>query len=1232
MRLMMRKYFSIIVIVALVFSMPVPVAVAADSIFGAGTGDWATAGNWSAGIPGVADTATINANVSSISSGVASVNLANFSTGTQWGSGLTLTVATMATFNGTSNNFAGTIIGNATFNNSSYTLGGSITGDVIFNGTSYNRSTINGDATFNTTYYGVAPSGGVFTVATGNFLRCTMNGTVYGSDAQAITNYVFNGTAYYRAAVTGDATFNDTSYLWLGTLTGNATFNDTSYLGSSGIVSGDATFNTTYYGVAPSGGVFTIATGIDWSGTVNGTVYGTDAQAITDYIFNGTARNLATITGDVTFNDTSSNNNGTITGNVTFNDTSYSNNGTINGSVVFNSSAAQSGTINAGVGGTVTGNFSTTGGITFQSGTVSSIISGTGGVSKTGAGTVTLSGAGANTYSGVTTVTAGELDLNKTATVDAIAGDITINGGTLKWLADNQIADTSAITMTTGALSLNGMDETVTSFSNSGGIFTTGAGTLIGTGATVTWAGGTNTINDGGAVQDGHIIITGGTNTVEGGATGGVLQLNSDGGAGLEMTGATLTLNSDTVVAGKLTLKDNVETFASATTSNISNGLALANSGTVDLDSGTRTFTVADGAAAADLSISANIINGGLTKAGAGLMSLSGTNTYSGTTTVSAGTLQIGDGGTTGTLGTGAVTNNATIIFNRSDDLTVSNAISGSGALTKNGAGTLTLSGTNTYSGTTTISAGTLKIGSGSDLGGGDVVHNAIFDIGLNTVNVGAYTQGGASTLNVSIDGTTNGSIVATGLATVNAGDSLVLSVSNYVPNNSTFTIIDGTGGAGVVAPSITDNSSVLTFSATTVGADLMLTASRSNPYSSVSNDPNIQAAAEALEKDGENGVVGDMLTILNTLDGMNSNPERKDAIETMIPDLSSGALQGARETMGQFMGSVRNRLGYARNGVTGIATGDMFQGVGFWMQGLGSHLKQDTRKGIEGFSGNVFGSSIGADTLLNDHLRVGIAGGYGRAKIRSKTPGSPGDDINSWMGTIYGSYDSANLSEARHTNKNSKEAVRNQAENSWYVDGTLGFTQNNYDSQREIWLTPATKRVAKADHHSQQYSTRLESGYTFVISPPGTFGNLEVTPFAALEYNYLYMNKYKETGANALNLSVDGEGYHELLQSLGTKFAYPIVSEKMGTFIPAVKAAWLYDYIGDKFESTASFAGGGTSFTTNGAKPAQNSLLIGGELAYLNKDNMTLTANYDLELKDQFASHTYYATARFDF
>ena len=272
-----------------------------------------------------------------------------------------------------------------------------------------------------------------------------------------------------------------------------------------------------------------------------------------------------------------------------------------------------------------------------------------GSLTKTGTGTMELTGA--NTYSGTTTVSAGTLALNGAADNSRIAGDantatfdVTISGGTLRNDANEQIADTASITMSSGAYSLNGATETIDGFTNSGGTFTTGTGTLIGLGNTITWSGGTNTINDGGTVQDQHFDVSGGTNTVEGGTTGGTLRVQS-GGTGFEFTGTgtpNVTLNSDATNAGRMLLEGNLTVADTITgTATISNGGAAANSGFIDMNGGTRTFTVNDATPDIDLEISALITNGGLIKAGTGTMELTGVNTYDGGTDINAGTLLI---------------------------------------------------------------------------------------------------------------------------------------------------------------------------------------------------------------------------------------------------------------------------------------------------------------------------------------------------------------------------------------------------------------------------------------------------------------------------------------------------------------------------------------------------------------------------------------------------------------
>ncbi len=167
------------------------------------------------------------------------------------------------------------------------------------------------------------------------------------------------------------------------------------------------------------------------------------------------------------------------------------------------------------------------------------------------------------------------------------------------------------------------------------------------------------------------------------------------------------------------------------------------------------------------------VSDGGLTKLGAGTLTLATNNTYNGRTTVNAGTLALGtdnalastnavtvngstavlgistfnetvgsvtltDGSITGT--TGVLTGSGYTVQNGS----ISAILAGTGAaLTKSGSGTVTLSGTNTYTGATTLQDGVVNFASLSNLGAGSSI---VFDGGGlqyaagNTVDISTRT------------------------------------------------------------------------------------------------------------------------------------------------------------------------------------------------------------------------------------------------------------------------------------------------------------------------------------------------------------------------------------------------------------------------------------------------------------------------------------------------------------
>lgn len=149
---------------------------------------------------------------------------------------------------------------------------------------------------------------------------------------------------------------------------------------------------------------------------------------------------------------------------------------------------------------------------------------------------------------------------------------------------------------------------------------------------------------------------------------------------------------------------------------------------------------------------------------GAGILNLTGANTYTGVTTIgSSATLQLGPGGS---LGSGAVLDLGTLAMGRTDTVTVPNDIAGTGGYRQSGGGTVTLAGNLTYTGPTTVNAGvlmlpgnvTLNASSGAVLsianGATAVISGTVFNLNVNPSSVavdvtGAGTLQLAATLNL---------------------------------------------------------------------------------------------------------------------------------------------------------------------------------------------------------------------------------------------------------------------------------------------------------------------------------------------------------------------------------------------------------------------------------------------------------------------------------------------------
>lgn len=502
--------------------------------------------------------------------------------------------------------------------------------------------------------------------------------------------------------------------------------------------------------------------------------------------------------------------------------------------------------------------------------TLSGNISGAGSLTKNGAGTLVLSGS--NSYSGDTTLAVGTLSIGGDANLGSDSATVTLSGGNLTITSagtiDDNIAMSAGATITnanavtlsgnlTGnrAMTKDGAGELTLSGTNVlasstviGGTLTVADSTNLGAGA-VTLHGGSLTVTGSGVTVSNAVVLTG-DGTISNPNAVALSGIISGTGALTKAGAGTLTLSGDNtysgataVNTGTLVAAHNSALGTAAGSTMVSSGASLGLQGGVtvaeavsaagtgvssagaiynvsgtNILSGNVTLTGAAvlGVTSEQLSIGGNIGGGfNITKAGAGTLELSGSNSYN-NTSVSAGTLSLaadanlGSGTVTLVGGTTLIVTGATTIDNavtlsgnatldNNAAVTLSGAIIGAGTtLTKSGAGTLTLSSTSNSSATTTdltVTGGTLSVGAATTMVGGTLTLNGgsltITSIGETFSN--AIALSADATITNANAATLSGQISGSAALTKAGAGTLTLSNTGNSSAAATLTVTAGT-------------------------------------------------------------------------------------------------------------------------------------------------------------------------------------------------------------------------------------------------------------------------------------------------------------------------------------------------------------------------------------------------------------------------------------------------------
>ncbi|MBV2144988.1 autotransporter-associated beta strand repeat-containing protein [Falsochrobactrum sp. TDYN1] len=449
--------------------------------------------------------------------------------------------------------------------------------------------------------------------------------------------------------------------------------------------------------------------------------------------------------------------------------------------------------------------------------TYSGAISGSGSLIKAGTGIQTLSGA-TSSYDGPTTINGGVLavtHLNNGGVNSSIgassadAGNLVINGGTLRYIGSGDSTDRR---FTLGASGGNVLDASGTgaiSFASNAPVTFSGSNTA----QTLTLTGtntGNNTLaaqltNNGTGVTSLNKASTGtwvlsnpdSTYTGRTNINGGVLVVDkmSNGGEASSI-GASSLAAGNLVIGNGSTLRyngsgdttDRLFTLAAGTTFIESSGtgaLVFNNTSAVTLSGNNTARTIALGGTNTDFNtLGGTIADNGtgkttLAKNDSGTWVLTGNNSYTGNTVINDGNLMIGNGGTSGNAGAGNIivfAPTSTLSINRSDTFDFTGTLSGPGSLAQIGSGTTVLTASGNSIGATSVDNGTLQVDGSLDTptiamnGNSTLTVNgtvetasggtAVFtgDAGSSTINVNAggtlrangYLGAGDDTINVS--------------------------------------------------------------------------------------------------------------------------------------------------------------------------------------------------------------------------------------------------------------------------------------------------------------------------------------------------------------------------------------------------------------------------------------------------------------------------------------------------
>ncbi len=289
-------------------------------------------------------------------------------------------------------------------------------------------------------------------------------------------------------------------------------------------------------------------------------------------------------------------------------------------------------------------------------------------------------------------------------------------------------------------------------------------------------------------------------------------------------------------------------------------------------------------------------------------------------------------------------------------------------------------------------------------------------------------------------------------------------------------------------------------------------------------------------------------------------------------------------------------------HGASGLSGGELTYGdtgkLSVWSRGIGVFSSNSGDGDHAGFDRTTAGGLAGADMLVTPNLRVGATFGYARTDVTGKEGAG-----NEMVDTYYaGMYTGLSL-------------------NDWFVDSNVGVALNNLQTRRDIAFENIS-RTAYGKTSGYNVSLETKTGYRYTVS------SYTVEPSVSLRYDLSDSGNFTETGANSLNLTVQGKQRQSVRAGLGGRIIRTFDLGKGVALEPELRLRWEHDILDPGTTTRESI--GGQTFTVSSAKAGRDAGVFGAGLSAVIDKDLRLYTHYDSEVRANQIDHIVTAGFRY--